>query len=131
MNEPLMSIEVDSAGLIAALDRLGPSVEARLKAAARVTADNIAKEARNRVRRRTGHTAAQIRVEEMTEKAGYVVRANDLSTKKHVESWLEFGTVKMSAKPFLFVSARLENPSHDRRMREAIQDAIDDEGLGV
>lgn len=62
---------------------------------------------------------------------GFIVRANDPATKKHVESWLEFGTVHMTAKPFLFPAARLENTAHDRRMREAIEAAIADEGLGA
>jgi len=36
----------------------------------------------------------------------------------------------MTAKPFLFVSARLEEGAHDRRAREAVQAAIDEKGLG-
>ena len=41
------------------------------------------------------------------------------------------GIVKfMTAQPFLFASARLEEGAHDRRAREAVQAAIDETGLG-
>lgn len=132
MSEPMLGIEADSAALIAALDRFGDTAELFLLPACLETANAVARGAEARVRRRSGHTAQQIRVEPMSdgEGKGYIVRANDPSSKKHLESWLEFGTVHMTAKPFLFPAAEVENPSHDRRIREAIEDAIRAEGLG-
>ena len=129
-----MGVQVTgAAALIAALDRLGETVERFILPACLETANAIAREAQARVRRRTGHTAQQIRVEPMRDgvDTGFIVRANDPATRKHVESWLEFGTVHMTARPFLFPAARLENAAHDRRIRTAIEDAIAEEGLGA
>lgn len=128
----LLTIRADATALVAAVDRLGDSLSARVNAAAKETADAIADEARRRVRRRTGRTMEMIRVEPTgdDERAGWIVRANDRATKKHIDSWLEFGTIHMTAKPFLFNSAALEEGNHYRRLTEAVQDAIDDEGLG-
>jgi hypothetical protein len=130
MADRFFSVDVDMAGTLAAMDRVGTEIERFTKPAARVTADRVAAEAARRVRRRTGHTAQQIRVEESHDRSGYVVLAYDPSTKKHVEVYLEFGTQFMTAFPFFFNAARLEEGPYDRRMRQAIQDGIDASGLG-
>jgi HK97 gp10 family phage protein len=123
-----MTIDVDTTALVAALDAIPAAVHAQLKAAAKVTADNIATEARARVKRRTGQTGDAITVEETHNGDGYVVYVGD--GRQHIGSYLEFGTKFMTAKPFLFASARLEEAAHDRRAREAVQAAIDEKGLG-
>lgn len=133
----------ETAALIAALDRLPDVMQERhTKPAAKVTADNIAREARARVRRRTGRTAAGITVEESHDGQGYVVlpfneqfelaiiSAGNDQQPENLPIWLEFGTRFMTARPYFFASARLEEGAHDRRMRQAIQNAIDDVGLG-
>jgi HK97 gp10 family phage protein len=142
-----MTITVDTTALLAALDALPDRVHAHLKAAAKITAENIAREARARVARRTGETAAHIRVEETHSGDGYIVWvAPEVRVSHHtmpsgrshtqkvtynaLAGWLEFGTRHMPARPFLFVSARLEEGAHDRRCREAVQAAIDETGLG-
>ncbi|MFM9876850.1 MAG: hypothetical protein ACKVOG_03235 [Rhodoglobus sp.] len=142
MSDALLKIDVETTGLIAALDSLGAFVFTYTKAAARVTADRIVASARARVRRRTGRTAAGITAQESYDKKGYVVLPfNDAFERALIESgndqqpenlpiWLEFGTKKMTAKPYFFAAAKVEEQAHDRRMRAAIQDAIDAKGLG-
>lgn len=122
------TIDVDTTGLLAALAAIPEAVHAHLKAAAKVTAEAIATEARARVRRRTGQTGDAITVEETHSGDGYVIYVGD--GRQHVGSFLEFGTKFMTAAPFLFASARLEEGAHDRRAREAVQAAIDEQGLG-
>ena len=125
------TIEVDTRELFAALDAIPAAVLAHLKEAAKVTADNISREAKGRVARRTGKTAAAITVEEARSGDGYVVFvANAAADWPHLDIGLEFGTVKMTPRPFLHVSAVLEGGPHDRRSREAIQQAINERGLG-
>jgi hypothetical protein len=143
-----MTIDVDLAPLIRALERIPDAILAHLKPVAQQTADHIVAEAKARVARRTGHTAAQIRVEDPT-RPGYtevgpgvvfsqevhddgalIIRADDPTTKLHTEKWLEFGTRQMTARPFFFVAADLERAAYERNSRQAIQDAIDETGLG-
>ena len=130
MSQPLLSVDVDARPTLAALDRLAEDLAAaRTKAASKVTADAIATEAKRRVRRRTGLTAEGIVVEEDRARVGYVV----LATRQqfpNLPHWLEHGTKFMTASPFFFPSARLEEAAHERRIREALQLAIDDVGLG-
>ena len=64
MPDAPLTASVESTALIAALDRLGVSVETYTKPTAKITADNIAREAKARVARRTGETAAGIVVDE-------------------------------------------------------------------
>lgn len=122
------TVTVDTTALFAALDAIPAAVHAHLKAAAKVTATNIAREAKARIRRRTGKTGDAITVEETHNGDGYVIFTGN--GRQHIAHFLEFGTKFMTAKPFLFASARLEEGAHDRRCREAIQDAIDAKGLG-
>lgn len=125
------TIEVDTRELLAALDAIPAAVLAYLKEAAKITADNIAREAKGRVARRTGKTGDAITVEKSHDGTGYVVFvANAAADWPNLDIGLEFGTRYMSPRPFLHVSARLEEGGHDRRSREAIQRAIDAKGLG-
>jgi hypothetical protein len=123
-----MTIDVDTTALVAALEAIPDAVHAYLKAAAKVTAENIATEARARIRRRTGATGNAIVVEETHSGDGYVVYVGD--GRQHIGSYLEFGTRFMTGTPWLFPSARLEEGAHDRRSRDAVQAAIDEKGLG-
>lgn len=145
----MFKIEVDTRALLAALDKLGDRVAARVKAAAKVSAESIAREARARVARHTGQTAKDIHVAESHDKTGYVVLPyppfteivghtmrktgrfhTQRVTTKGLPGWLEFGTRYMTARPYFFASARLEEGAHDRRIRQAVQDTIDEVGLG-
>ncbi len=131
MSEPLFTVDVDKAELLAALDAIPATVLAFLKPAAKITADHIADEARGRVARRTGATAEAITVDEARAGDGYVVYvANAAAHWPHLDIGLEFGTRFMDERPFLIVSAQLEVGAHDRRAREAVQAAINSKGLG-
>lgn len=120
-----LHIEIDNTALLAALDRLGAAAETYLLAAATETANRIAAEARARVARRTGTTAHGIGIDTARTGTGVVVFA-DRPSNPGLPGWLEFGTKHMTARPFLFASARLEEGAHDRRVRDAIQAAIDE-----
>jgi hypothetical protein len=123
-------IEANPTAVTAMIDRVVALAEVRIKEAAMVTAEAIATEARNRVARRTGLTAQGINIQETHRRDGYVILV-DREDKPILPSWLEFGTKYMAAKPFLFVAARLQEDAHDRRMREALQSAIDDGSGGL
>lgn len=123
-----MIIDVDTTALVAALDAVPAAIHAHLKAAAKMTAEHIATEARARIRRRTGRTGDAITVEETHSGDGYIVFVGN--GRQHIGSFLEFGTRFMTDKPWLFPSARLEEGAHDRRAREAVQAGIDEKGLG-
>lgn len=144
---PLLTIEIDTAALLQELGQFADAAEKHLKAAAKVTADNIVREARGRVARRTGETASHIVAEESRDKHGYIVWVQpDVKLSLHTSrsgrthtqrvtynalgGWLEHGTKYMTARPFLFVSARLEESSHTRRIQEALVAALADTGLG-
>lgn len=109
-------------------DQVAELIAVYTLAAAEITADRIASEARGRIRRRTGQTAEAITVEDAYRGDGYVVLVG--RRRHHVGRYLEYGTRFMRPRPFLHASARLEEAAHDRRLREAIQAAIDEAGLG-
>lgn len=121
-------VDVDTTELLAALGAIPDAVLARLKIVSKDTADRIATEARARIRRRTSKTGDAITVEESRRGDGYVIFVG--GDRQHIGRFLEFGTKFMTAKPFLFASAQLEESGHDRRARAAIQEAIDELGLG-
>ena len=121
-------VKVDAATVLAALEQFPAVVEAHLKGAFKATADAIAREAQGRIRRRTGKTGDAIDVQESYDGKGYVVVV--AAPRTHIGRFLEWGTVKMAAKPFLFASAALEEGPGVRRAEEALQAAIDEIGLG-
>lgn len=132
------TIDIDAAGLLSALTRLGPAAEQHVKRAAEVTAKRVQQEVRTRVRRDTGKTAEMITVDEAPQPLGgyrvfvaqWVGASFVRPRPENLPIWLEFGTKHMSAQPFLFNSARLEEGAHERRIAAAIQDAINEQGLG-
>jgi len=144
-------ITAETRGLIDAIDRLGPRVEELCAQAAQVTADNIVREARARLARATsGHGTGLtmkgiVRSPGANRGAGWAVLSSrqhpliswhtmkktgrshtQAVTQSNVPIWLEMGTRYMAPRPYFFVSADLEADAHDRRMREAIQRAIDE-----
>lgn len=127
---PLLTIDVDNTDLYAAFDALGAELDVFLKPVAFDTAQAIQREARARVRRATGATAAAITIEPTRDGTGYVVFVNQ-PNNPGLAGWIEFGTIKMSARGFLFTSARLEESGHLRRVGDAVQGALDKLGLGA
>lgn len=127
-----LTITVDTHALLEALIRLGPAAEQYVHAAARVTAERIQVEARGRVRRATGRTAAAITLDEAGAPLhGWRVFVAPMPPRAaNLPIWIEFGTKFMSSRPFLFSSATLEEGRHQVRIAEAVQHAIDEVGLG-
>lgn len=133
-----LGVSVDDAALLAALSHLADVViEKHARPVARATADAIAREAQQRVRRssppaplrdRSAHLNELIRVEE--DARGFVVTAHDTKTRLVVDVYNEFGTQFMSAQPYLRPAAELQKGSYERDLRDAIQAAIDEVGLG-
>jgi hypothetical protein len=126
---PLLRCDVDTAALFAALDAVGAGAAAHVKSAAKETAEAIAGEARARVRRATGATAEGITIEETHDGTGYVVFVQR-PDNPGLPGWIEHGTKFMPSRGFLFVSARLEEGPHLRRVSAAVDDAIRETGLG-
>ncbi len=124
----LLTIKTDTAALFAALEGLGLSAEKHLLSAADETGGHVAAEARSRVSRATGATARGITVGRAKVGIGVVVFVNR-PDNPGLPGWLEGGTKFMTARPFLFDSARMEKGPHDRRVAQALQDAIDEGGF--
>lgn len=131
-----ITIEVDAAGLIDAFESLPATIRTLTRGAAEVTAQNIAREARARVPRRHGKlTAAQqgrppledlIDVLPMRNGTGYVVIVQEVDPEAMFLPWqLEYGTQHMAQRKFFFPSARLERGAHERRMNDALSQAIE------
>ena len=123
-----LTIDVDASALFKMLDQLGESADAYIKEVAKVTAERIAQEARGRVARRTGKTQSAISVTE-EEHGARVFVGRVAGRNPNVPLYLEFGTKFMSARPFLFVSAMLEEGPHMKRVERALQKAIDEASL--
>lgn len=139
---------LDTRGLLDAFDKLGAQLLPALKAVAFETATAVQREARARVARRTGQTADDIVLYEDYTGHGYIVQTTDVraygskatpgSKRKlsahlnvpHVGLYLEGGTVHMSARPFFWPSVALQQGAFDRNVRQAVQDTIDEVGLG-
>ena len=125
----MVTIHTDTSTLTTGLTALDAALAARTKAAAEVTAGAIVREARGRVARRTGATARGIGYQESRDGTGWIVHAVHPDRPK-LPFFLEFGTRYMTARPFLYVSATLEQAGHDRRIAAALGDAIDTTGFG-
>lgn len=138
---PLITIEVQSAALLAAMERSPALIEKHAKPAALISANNIAKEWRARfARSKTAglpthggmHGYTGVKVYESKDKKGYIV-VFEFPDMPNLALWLEFGTEKMLPHPpggSLFPSVRLEEGPHAARMRAAVQAGIDEAGLG-
>lgn len=137
-----VSVQVDVAGLLAAWSRVADAAGARCLEAAYESAVAIQREASNRLSRQlgaysTGKTLAGLQVEPMDGRRGYRVTATR-EPFPNLPLWIEKGTKKgkpgshtQPARPFLEVSARLEEGAHLRRIIDAVQSAIDETGLGA
>src|SRR3990167_10418682 len=99
------SATVDASAVLALFDRMGPSMEYLAREVARDTATRIVQEAKARVRRATGETASEIHWELTRDGKGYIVLAYDTGINQtFVETFLEYGTSKMFARPYFFGS---------------------------
>jgi hypothetical protein len=130
------------ADTLAAFDDVAARIDRKCLDASYVSAAHIKLEAQARVARRTngkksksdpsgrgGRTARGIVVERGRTFSGYVVRALR-PDMPNLPLWLEKGTKKMQARPFLAPAEALEEGPHERRILEAINQAIAEAGLG-
>lgn len=143
-----VTFELHADHVLAALKRIGgvgELVDQHLNEAARETAQAIADGAYARLSRQTsgeGVTAANIIFElgdvgmgrragpafsgqrKYTSGYGYLVYVRPNSRPLNLPLWLEFGTWKMSPRPFLWAAARLEEGPHRRRVEAALDRAV-------
>jgi len=136
-------VEVDADALLAAIARLGPRAEAAVDEAALETSEAIVREAKSRLQRQlgsqsTGLTLAGIQIER-ADLGGFLV-GSSREPFPNLPLWIEKGTKygvrngnaggNMRPRPYFYASAELEEGPHHRRVSDALQNAIDDEGLG-
>lgn len=124
-----LRIDVDATSVLRALDRLDDRAAVALKAAARETAEVIRDNARARLAAQTagtGATAEAITIDDI--RGGFRVYVGPVAQRaENLPLWLEEGTTgrrAMSARPFLFAAARLEEGPHLRRVSDALQAAL-------
>jgi len=126
--------------LYAALDALGDRVRPYVQRANEDTAAAIVREAKGRLQRRlgpdaTGATVAGIRLDRQT-RGDAVLVVSERHTLPSLPLWLEKGTKKGRsthanvARPYFYSSAILEEAAHFRRLEAAVQDCLNDIGLG-
>lgn len=118
------------------LRRLGDTALRFTVPACEVTADNIVSEAQRRVKRDTGETAEGITSQMLKDKTGYFVSARN-QRMPNLPLWIEAGTQqgkpgshRQPAAPFFWPAVQLEEYHHERRIGDAVDDAILAEGLG-
>lgn len=139
-----VTFELDTAAVLAAFRRLPDEIQRRALPACETTANNIAREAEARLRRQlgpnaTGATAEGIDVSPLRSGDGYVVvsRRYAEARKNNLPIWIEKGTKQgdpgshtSAPRPYFYVSGELEVDAHERRVLEAMTDAVQAEGLG-
>lgn len=131
-----LTITLDPTEVLAKLEgvRLTTALKPFIKVASRVSADNIAREAKARLSRQlsgtsTGQTVEGIRVRADRSGWGWVVLSGN-AREPMLPHWLERGTRKMRARPFFDSSARLEETAHRGRIDAAIHAGLSEYGLG-
>lgn len=121
------TIQTDDSRVVDAFGRLPSEVERLLLAVAEDTANRILIGARDRLNRQThgtGATADALHV--VKDGQGYIVQTGPVRGRPaNVPLWLELGTVKMHARPFLFAQADLEEGPHRRAVALALGAAVD------
>lgn len=101
----------------AAFARFPVAAREAINEAHEITAEQIVRNAQGRVRKRSGFLARSISYS-LDKRAGTakVGIEKGLAFYGH---FLEFGTIRMKAKPFLIPAVEVETPFHERRMRDA------------
>lgn len=107
----------------AALKRLPEFAKGRAQKEMDVTAFNVARDAASRVRRRTGLLARSLQWQSRPRSVSAVV-----GTLAEAFYWkfVEYGTVKMLARPFMRPAAEAQRADHDARLIRALNEAAND-----
>jgi hypothetical protein len=148
--DALMTVDVDTASLDTAFDRLSAELQRRINEASEISAKNIQREARGRLERQlgpnaTGTTVAHIHVQQAFDGNGWVVLSDKGYAHGEAEQianlplWLERGTragkrhnfARTAPRPFFWVSVELEAGPHERRIMDAIRESGQDAGFMV
>lgn len=120
----MTSTRVELVGLreaVAALRKLPVDMRADAQAAINTTAFQVARSAQASVRRRTGLLASRIEWEARPRSLSAVVRiAGDAFYWK----FIEYGTVRMPARPFLRPAAMAAERDHEQRLNQAIDKSL-------
>lgn len=137
-----ITFDMDVDALIDALSKLGDDGHLYVNVASEQSAVSIVAEAKARLRRQlgpeaTGKTVDSIQSRRAYDGNGYVV-LTERDPFPELPVWLEKGTKKgkrpnratTAPRPFFYISAELEEGPHFRRIQDAIQGAIDTQGLG-
>lgn len=136
-----LSITFDDTAVVAALTTLGVFAQPYVNEASRESAESMEREAWSRLKRRlsgtsTGETLAMIEVLPARDGNGYVVVSSN-TRMPMLPFWLEKGFDRgkpgshtQTAWNFFSTAAALEVGPHRRRLSNALQQAIDDRGLG-
>jgi hypothetical protein len=148
-----ITFTLDTSALDRAITQYGEAAQRHVTEAARVTAARIVAEAKARLARQlgayaTGRTERGIRMEERTGGGFRVISDRPLEgdedfTASLVPMFIEFGTRKHAgrsksaryghaspARPYLLVSAQLEENAFRQRIVDALNDAASETGLG-
>lgn len=106
----------------AALKRLPDFAKAAAQKVMDVSAFQVARGAQTRVRRRTGHLAGAITWQSRPRSVSSVV---GVARTAYYWKFLEYGTVKMAARPFMRPAAAGVERDHQQRLEVALRGAGD------
>lgn len=110
-----------------ALDKLPAQVESRLRAVAFVTANRLASSARALARSHGWVTLPnEITVREVPEDRLFIVEVKPANPRPmNLPLWLEYGTRKISARPFMAPGTEAEQRTYPADQERALQDLFD------
>lgn len=101
-----------------------PAARRALRKGMRKGANVIREEARAKARVKTGNLRKSIRTRERSEEAGNMRFAVEIPRRAFYGRFLEYGTSKMAAKPFLRPAAEGKTEEAVTAMRDALAEAI-------
>jgi hypothetical protein len=123
-------------GVSESLRRLGTSALKFTVPACEATANNVIAEYRRRVKRDTGETSEGAQKDKLKDGSGYFVSVRN-RRMPNLPLWLEAGTKQgkprshtQPAAPAFWPAVELEVIHHERRINDAVGEAIVAEGLG-
>jgi len=101
-----------------------PAARRALRKGMRKGANVVRDEARAKARVKTGNLKRKIRTRERREENGDLRFAVEVTRSAFYGRFLEYGTSKMAAKPFLRPAAEAKTEEAVTAMRDALQEAI-------
>lgn len=102
----------------------GPAARRAMRKGMRQGANVVRDEAKARAPKDTGNLKKSIRTRERREEGGWMRYAIEVRRRAFYGRFLEFGTSKMAAKPFLRPAAENKTAEAVERMRDAMGEAV-------